>query len=63
MKINNVYTNNQFDSLKRYPNGDIIDLYEVHIFLSDKQIDKLTEDDWSRVIEYQSELDYMKGLL
>ena len=63
MKINNTYTDNQFNNLERYPNGDIINLYEIHIFLSEEQIDKLTEDDWSRVIEYQSELDYMKSLL
>jgi len=45
-----------FRNLKRYPNGDIVDLYNIHHLLTDKQIDKLSDDDWSMVNEYQDEL-------
>jgi hypothetical protein len=49
-----------FKNMKRYPNGDIVDLYNVHHLLTDKQIDKLSDDDWSRVNEYQLELEAMR---
>ncbi len=49
-----------FRNLKRYPNGDIVDLYNMHHLLTDKQIDKLSDDDWSRVNEYQLELEVMR---
>jgi predicted aldo/keto reductase-like oxidoreductase len=52
-----------FKQLERYPNGDIVDLYGIHHLLSKKQIDKLSDDDWSRVIEYDLELDAMIGAL
>ena len=45
-----------FRNLKRYPNGDIVDLYNIYHLLTDKQIDKLSDDDWSRYQEYQDEL-------
>ncbi len=49
-----------FRNLKRYPNGDIVDLYNMHHLLTDKQIHKLSDDDWSRVSEYQLELEVMR---
>jgi hypothetical protein len=49
-----------FRNLKRYPNGDIVDLYNMHHLLTDKQIHKLSDDDWSRVNEYQLELEVMR---
>jgi len=49
-----------FINLKRYPNGDIVDLYNMHHLLTDKQIDKLSDDDWSRVNEYQLELEVLR---
>jgi hypothetical protein len=49
-----------FKNMKRYPNGDIVDLYNIHHLLTDKQVDQLSEDDWSRVIEYQLELEAMR---
>jgi len=49
-----------FRNLKRYPNGDIVDLYNMHHLLTDKQIDKLSDDDWSRVNEYQLELEVLR---
>ena len=45
-----------FRNLKRYSNGDIVDLYNIYHLLTDKQIDKLSDDDWSRYQEYQDEL-------
>jgi len=49
-----------FKNMKRYPNGDIVDLYNVHHLLTDKQKDSLSDDDWSRVIEYELELEAMR---
>ena len=48
-----------FLKLDRYSNGDIVDLYPIHHLLTDRQIDQLSDDDWSRVNEYQSELQMM----
>jgi phage FluMu protein gp41 len=48
-----------FARLKRYPNGDIVDLYNIHHLLTTKQVDQLSDDDWSRVQEYQDELRMM----
>ena len=53
----------EFRQLERYPNGDIVDLYDIHHLLSEKQIDKLSDDDWSRVNEYNLELDAMVSAL
>ena len=52
-------TQKEFAGLKRYPNGDVVDLYNIHYLLTDKQIDRLSDDDWSRVQEYQDELRMM----
>ena len=48
-----------FRELERYPNGDIVDLYPIHHLLTDRQKNRLTDDDWSRVQEYQDELRMM----
>ena len=48
-----------FARLERYPNGDVVDLYNIHHLLTEKQVDQLSEDDWSRVQEYQDELRMM----
>ena len=47
-----------FRELERYPNGDIVDLYPIHHLLTDRQINRLSDDDWSRVQEYQAEIDF-----
>ena len=47
-----------FRELKRYPNGDIVDLYPIHHLLTDRQKNRLTCDDFSRVEEYQAEIDF-----
>ena len=48
-----------FARLERYPNGDVIDLHNIHNLLTEKQVDRLSDDDWSRVQEYQDELRMM----
>lgn len=52
-------TQQEFAGLKRYPNGDVVDLYNIHYLLTDKQVDRLSDDDWSRGQEYQDELRMM----
>ena len=47
-----------FRELKRYPNGDIVDLYPIHHLLTDRQKNRLTCDDFSRVEEYQAEIEF-----
>jgi len=47
-----------FKALERYPNGDIVDLYPIHYLLTEKQQEQLTCDDFSRVEEYQAEIDF-----
>lgn len=49
-------TAKEFRQLKRNVDGDIVNLYNIHHLLNDKQIDSLTDDDWSRVNEYQLDL-------
>ena len=46
----------EFKQLERNADGDIVNLYNIHHLLNDKQIDSLTDDDWSRVNEYQLDL-------
>ena len=48
-------TAKEFRQLKRNADGDVVNLYNIHHLLTDKQIDRLTDDDWSRVNEYQLE--------
>lgn len=48
-------TSKEFRQLKRNADGDVVNLYNIFHLLTDKQIDRLTDDDWSRVNEYQLE--------
>ena len=48
-----------FLELDRNEDGDIINLYAWHHLLTDKQVERLTDDDWSRYQEYQEELDVL----
>jgi hypothetical protein len=52
----NKFTNTEFAALQRNANGDVIDLYEANIWMTDAQISKLTGDDQSRVDDYQEEM-------
>ncbi len=49
-------TAKEFRQLERNADGDVVNLYNIHHLLTDKQIDRLTDDDWSRVNEYQLDL-------
>ena len=53
------FTNIEFSSLERNADGDVIDLYEANIWMTDAQISKLTGDDQSRVDDYQEEMRIM----
>jgi len=44
-------TSAQFKAIKRNEDGDIIWLDEVIGLLNDDQIEKLSDDDWSRYFE------------
>jgi len=49
-------TAKEFRQLERNADGDVVNLYNIHHLLTVKQIDSLTDDDWSRVNEYQLDL-------
>ena len=50
------FNNQEFASLNRNADGDVIDLADAFIWLTDTQVEKLTGDDFSRYDEYQEEL-------
>ena len=49
-------TNAEFDNLPRNADGDIIDLSNASIFITDSQRERLSEDDWSRMIDLDEEM-------
>jgi len=53
--------NADFASLPRNDRGDILNLSDVFLDLTDAQIDRLSDDDWTRVQEYQEEIEIMKA--
>lgn len=53
--------NTDFNMLPRNERGDIINLSTVFLDLTDAQIDRLSDDDWTRVQEYQEEIEIMKA--
>jgi hypothetical protein len=46
----------EFRQLERNADGDVVDLCDIYYLLSEKQIDNLSDDDWSRVNEYNLDL-------
>lgn len=52
------YTMKEFRNLPRNADGDLTSMYDHFLLLTDKQVDLLTSDDWSRYYDYQEELDY-----
>ena len=52
------YTMKEFKALERNSDGDLTSMYDHFLLLTDKQVDLLTSDDWSRYYEYQEELEY-----
>lgn len=55
------FTNAEFNALLRNDDGEIENLSDHFIWLTDKQIDRLSGDDWMRVCELQEEIDIMKA--
>ena len=53
------YTMEEFKSLKRNISGDLVYLDEQWHRLTDRQVNLLTGDDWSRYIELELDNDYM----
>ena len=53
------FTNAEFAKLARNTDGDIIDLYEVFVWFTTPQKERLTGDDYSRVDDYEEEIRYM----
>ena len=53
------FTADEFNALPRNADGDIINLYDVFIWLTPEQEEALTGDDYSRVDSYNEEVRYM----
>ena len=52
------YTMKEFRALERNSDGDLTSMYDHFLLLTEKQVDLLTSDDWSRYYDYQEELEY-----
>ena len=52
------YTMKEFKALERNADGDLTSMFDHFLLLTDKQVEMLTSDDWSRYYEYKEELDY-----
>jgi hypothetical protein len=50
------FTAAEFKALPRNADGDIIDLHCAFVWLTPKQVDALSDDDYSRVEDYNEEL-------
>lgn len=48
----------EFNGLKRYPNGRIKDLPLYFYRMTEEQVETLTGDDWSYYMELQEEVAY-----
>jgi hypothetical protein len=59
MAIIEKYTMEEFKSLKRNAKGDLVYLDEQWYRLTDRQVNLLTGNDWSRYIELELDNDYM----
>ena len=57
------YTMKEFRALDRNADGELCDMYEHFLLLTDKQVDMLVGDDWQRYMDYKEELDYEMNLL
>ena len=49
----------QFAAIKRNADGDIIDLYDAYPYITDKQRELLSDDDYSRMDILDEELEYL----
>ena len=52
------YTMKEFKALERNSDGDLTSMYDHFLLLTEKQVELLTSDDWSRYYDYQEELEY-----
>jgi hypothetical protein len=52
------YTMKEFRALDRNADGELCDMYEHFLLLTDKQVELLKGDDWQRYMDYQEELEY-----
>ena len=52
------YTMKEFKALKRNGDGELINMFEHFLLLTDKQVDLLSNDDWQRYHDCQCELAY-----
>jgi hypothetical protein len=52
------YTMKEFRALDRNTDGELCDMYEHFLLLTDKQVELLKGDDWQRYMDYQEELEY-----
>ena len=57
------YTMKEFRALERNTDGDLNSMYDHFLLLTDKQVDLLTGDDWSRYYDYKEELEYEMNML
>ena len=54
------FTNAEFKALKRNSDGDITeDLSMNYIWMTESQLEQLSNDDYSRVDDYREEMSYM----
>ena len=56
------YTMKEFKALERNSDGELCDMYEHFLLLTDKQVEMLKGDDWQRYMDYQEELEYEMAL-
>ena len=56
------YTMKEFKALERNSDGELCDMYEHFLLLTDKQVDMLVGDDWQRYMDYKEELEYEMAL-
>lgn len=52
------YNMKEFKALERNADGDLISMYDHFLLLTDKQVELLTEDDYTRYYDYREELVY-----
>jgi hypothetical protein len=57
------YTMKEFKALDRNADGELCDMYEHFLLLTDKQVELLKGDDWQRYMDYKEELEYEMNML
>lgn len=54
-----MFTMKQFAAIKRNSDGDIVDLYDAYAYITEKQRELLSDDDYSRMDNLDEELQYL----